>query len=66
MMVLAHKTNTDLLVPYCYSRCPLQFSIKDQTDTFNVCCSSVAKWCPALQDPIDYSMPGLPVLRCML
>ena len=32
--------------------------------TYNHC--SVAKLCPTLCDPIDYSMSGFPVLHCLL
>ena len=30
------------------------------------CCCSVAKSCPALCDPMDYSTPGSPVLHYLL
>ena len=30
------------------------------------CCCPVTKLCPALCDPMDCSMPGLPVLHCLL
>ena len=33
--------------------------------TYNRCCS-VAKLCPSLCDPMDYSMSGFPVLHCLL
>ena len=29
------------------------------------CCCLVAKSCPALWDPMDFSMPGFPVLHCL-
>ena len=29
------------------------------------CCCSVTQSCPTLYDPIDYSMPGFPVLHCL-
>ena len=30
-----------------------------------ICCCSVAKLCLTLCDPLDYSMPGFPVLHCL-
>ena len=30
------------------------------------CCCSVAKWGPTLCDPVDYNMPGSPVLHYLL
>ena len=30
------------------------------------CCSSVAKFCPTLRHPMDYSLPGFPVLHHLL
>ena len=33
--------------------------------TYNHCCS-VAKLCPTICDPTDYSMSGFPVLHCLL
>ena len=30
------------------------------------CCYLVAKSCPTLSNPMDYSMPGFPVLHCLL
>ena len=32
----------------------------------NYCCFSVAQPCPTLSDPMDYIMPGFPVLRYLL
>ena len=29
------------------------------------CCCSVAKLCPTLCNPVDYSMPGFPILHCL-
>ena len=31
-----------------------------------VCCCSVTQSCPTLCDPMDCSMPGFPVLHCLL
>ena len=31
-----------------------------------ICCYSVAKLCLTLCDPMDCSMPGFPVLHCLL
>ena len=31
-----------------------------------ICCCSVAKSCLTLCDPVDCSMPGFPVLHCLL
>ena len=30
-----------------------------------ICCFSVAKSCPTLYDPMDYSTPGSHVLHCL-
>ena len=30
------------------------------------CCCSVTHWCPTLCDPMDWSIPGFPVLHCLL
>ena len=33
---------------------------------FPYCCCSVAKSCPILCNPMDYSTPGFPLLHCLL
>ena len=33
--------------------------------TGSFCCCSVTQSCPTLCDPMDYSMPGFPVLHCL-
>ena len=35
-------------------------------NSFTVCCCSVAQSCLTLYDPMDCSMPGFPVLHCLL
>ena len=40
---------------------PARFSL-----SWGLCCCSVTKSCPTLCHPMDYSMPGSPVLHCLL
>ena len=32
---------------------------------FSICCCSVAKLCPTVCNPMDFSIPGFPVLHCL-
>ena len=42
----------------CWSRCPGRWQSLRQP----CCCCSAAKWCSNLDDPMDCSMPGFPVV----
>ena len=37
---------------------------RDQEKIYNLCCYSVTQLCLTLSDPLDCSMPGLPVCHC--
>ena len=50
----------------CLHICPVKYLQWNTSNKMHFFCCSVAKSCPALCDPMDYSMPCFPVLHAML